>query len=76
MDRFAVRIMDSTGRIDVTLWDEAGRNTRNMRVGQVVLLAGLTTSKIYTHSKGTIWYVNGSPVSGTEIINGMSKYAL
>ncbi|ORY91073.1 hypothetical protein BCR43DRAFT_95242 [Syncephalastrum racemosum] len=76
MDRFAVRIMDSTGRIDVTLWDEAGRNIRNMRVGQVVLLAGLTTSKIYTHSKGTIWYVNGSPVSGTEIINVSSLKAM
>ncbi|KAI9498636.1 hypothetical protein BDB00DRAFT_798833 [Zychaea mexicana] len=69
MDRYAMRIVDSTGKVDVTLWEQAGRKARKLQPGQYVLLTGLTTSSSNVSDRGTSWFVNGSAVTGTEIYN-------
>ncbi|KAK4512722.1 Heat shock protein ssb1 [Mucor velutinosus] len=74
MDRYAVRLTDSTDTMDITLWEEAGHDSRRLRVGQYVLLDHLVTSDRHqskTNNK-MIWYINGSVVCGTKIYN--SKY--
>ncbi|KAI7857593.1 hypothetical protein BDC45DRAFT_17340 [Circinella umbellata] len=76
MDRYAMRIVDSTGKIDVTLWEQAGRKARKLQPGQYVLMTGLTTSSAHTTDKGTVWFVNGSAVCGTEIYNISTMKAL
>ncbi|KAI8145166.1 hypothetical protein BJV82DRAFT_605146 [Fennellomyces sp. T-0311] len=69
MDRYAMRIVDSTGKIDVTLWEQAGRKARKIQPGQYVLLTGLSTSSIEQAGSNATWFVNGSAVCGTEIYN-------
>ncbi|KAL1920534.1 uncharacterized protein VTP21DRAFT_911 [Calcarisporiella thermophila] len=68
MDRFAIKLQDESGSGDVTLWQSAGHEISSFRVGQYVLLENLTTSTSQ-RSDGTkrLWYVNGSPLSGTRI---------
>ena len=61
--------LDTLGKIDVTLWEQAGRKARRLQPGQYVLMTGLTTSSAHTTDRGTIWFVNGSAVCGTEIYN-------
>ncbi|KAI8377427.1 uncharacterized protein BYT42DRAFT_570311 [Radiomyces spectabilis] len=70
MDRYAIRIVDVTGKMDVTLWEEAGRRTRQLRPGHYVLMTGLSTSAVHMGPKDKpIWYVNGSIVCGTQVFN-------
>ncbi|KAI9287719.1 hypothetical protein BC943DRAFT_199455 [Umbelopsis sp. AD052] len=70
MDRYAIRLVDETAQIDVTLWEAVGHRSRRLREGHYVLITGLSTSKMYKDSNGqTTWYVNGSTSCGTEIIN-------
>jgi Cell division control protein 24, OB domain 3 len=71
MDRYAIRLVDETAQIDVTLWEAVGHRARRLREGHYVLITGLSTSKLYKGSNGqTTWYVNGSTSCGTEIVNG------
>ncbi|KAI8992086.1 hypothetical protein BDF20DRAFT_904391 [Mycotypha africana] len=67
MDRYALRIADNTGVMDVTLWEDAGRESRKLRLGQYILLDRLVTSD--RHKSRNIWYVNGSAVCGTKLYN-------
>ncbi|KAI9243554.1 hypothetical protein BDA99DRAFT_566611 [Phascolomyces articulosus] len=76
MDRYAMRIMDSTGKVDVTLWEQAGRKVRKLQPGQYILLTGLTTSSAHPTENGTVWFVNGSAVCGTDIYNVSTMKAL
>ncbi|KAL0081703.1 hypothetical protein J3Q64DRAFT_1754927 [Phycomyces blakesleeanus] len=69
MDRYPMRIMDETGKVDVTLWEEVGRSARKWREGQYVLLSDLSTSSIHMSEKGPQWYVNGSAQCGTKVFN-------
>ncbi|KAI9023499.1 hypothetical protein CLU79DRAFT_748806 [Phycomyces nitens] len=69
MDRYAMRIMDETGKVDVTLWEEVGRSARQWREGQYVLLSDLSTSTTHMSEKGPQWYVNGSVLCGTKVYN-------
>lgn len=75
MDRYAIRLVDETAQIDVTLWEAVGHRARRLREGHYVLITGLSTSKLYNDSNGqTTWYVNGSTNCGTEILNGKSIF--
>jgi len=77
MDRYAIRLVDETAQIDVTLWEAVGHRARRLREGHYVLITGLSTSKLYNDSNGqTTWYVNGSTNCGTEIVNGKSIFPL
>ncbi|ORZ12429.1 hypothetical protein BCR42DRAFT_420592 [Absidia repens] len=70
MDRYAMRIEDESGKVDVTLWEQAGQYAKKVLVGQHILLTGLSTSVQHKSVKGkTTWYVNGSAVCGTVIYN-------
>ncbi|KAI9482870.1 MAG: hypothetical protein EXX96DRAFT_605969 [Benjaminiella poitrasii] len=69
MDRFALRLADSTGMMDVTLWEDAGRDSRKIKLGQYVLLDCLATSDKHAVGNRQVWYVNGSVVCGTRTFN-------
>lgn len=89
MDRYALRIADTTGKLyiyisysvyanikkntkgtmDITLWEEAGHDSRKLRVGQYVLLEQLATSDIQLSDLQKVWYVNGSVICGTKVYN-------
>ncbi|KAL7310658.1 hypothetical protein PS15m_010129 [Mucor circinelloides] len=71
MDRYAIRLTDSTDTMDITLWEEAGRDSRRLRVGQYILLDHLVTSDRHqsTANNKMMWYVNGSVLCGTKIYN-------
>ncbi|KAG1177172.1 hypothetical protein G6F70_002868 [Rhizopus microsporus] len=69
MDRYALRIADTTGTMDITLWEEAGHDSRKLRVGQYVLLEQLATSDIQLSDLQKVWYVNGSVICGTKVYN-------
>ncbi|CAO3588856.1 unnamed protein product [Absidia cylindrospora] len=70
MDRYAMRIEDESGKVDVTLWEQAGQYAKKILVGQRILLTGLSTSVQHKTVKGkTTWYVNGSAICGTVIYN-------
>ncbi|KAI8329451.1 hypothetical protein BC941DRAFT_442835 [Chlamydoabsidia padenii] len=70
MDRFAMRIEDESGKMDVTLWEDSGIHAKNISIGQRILLTGLTTSVQHKSIKGkTTWYINGSTVCGTKSYN-------
>jgi len=58
--------------MDITLWEEAGHDSRRLRLGQYVLLDHLVTSDRHQSKTDNkmIWYVNGSVVCGTKIYNG------
>lgn len=93
MDRYAIRLTDSTGKqlflllhvhlflqtsciidtMDITLWEEAGHDSRRLRVGQYILLDHLVTSDRHqsTANNKMMWYVNGSVLCGTKIYNSM-----
>ncbi|KAL9541135.1 hypothetical protein MBANPS3_009291 [Mucor bainieri] len=75
MDRYAIRLTDSTDTMDITLWEEAGHDSRRLRVGQYVLLDHLATSDRHqsTTNNKVMWYVNGSVVCGTKIYNRKSS---
>lgn len=71
VDRYAIRLVDETAQIDITLWEAVGHRVKRLREGHFVLISGLSTSKIYKDSKGrSTWYVNGSTNCDTKIING------
>ncbi|KAI9279281.1 hypothetical protein BY458DRAFT_545184 [Sporodiniella umbellata] len=67
MNRYALKIADTTGTMDITLWEESGYSSRELRVGQYILLNQLVTSDRQHDKK--IWYVNGSAVCGTKLYN-------
>ncbi|KAI8874997.1 hypothetical protein K501DRAFT_203510, partial [Backusella circina FSU 941] len=69
MNRYAMKIADATGVVDITLWEAAGHDSRALLPGQYVLLSRLSTSNKYKTSKGTTWYVNGSAACGTKVYN-------
>ncbi|KAJ8656214.1 hypothetical protein O0I10_008008 [Lichtheimia ornata] len=69
MDRYAMRIKDSTGKTDVTLWEQTGRSARKLQPGHYVLLTGLSTSNLHKGPKGPIWFINGSVMCGTQVYN-------
>ncbi|GAA5812875.1 hypothetical protein MFLAVUS_006334 [Mucor flavus] len=69
MDRYALRIADSTGTMDITLWECSGRDSRKIRVGQYILLDNLVTSDKNESGNKRVWYVNGSVVLGTKMYN-------
>ncbi|KAI7903876.1 uncharacterized protein BX663DRAFT_505541 [Cokeromyces recurvatus] len=69
MNRYALKIADSTGTMDITLWEDAGRDSRKIRSGQYILLDSLVTSHKYTAGDKQVWYVNGSSVCGTRTFN-------
>ena len=56
------------GTTDITLWEESGRNSRRLKIGQYVLLDHLVTSDKQSKEK-PIWYVNGSMICGTKLYN-------
>jgi hypothetical protein len=60
--------------MDITLWEDAGRDSRRLRVGQYVLLDHLVTSDRHEVGNKQVWYVNGSVVCGTKMYN--SKWIL
>ncbi|KAI9310927.1 hypothetical protein BX666DRAFT_1118060 [Dichotomocladium elegans] len=76
MDRYAIRIADATDKMDVTLWAEAGRNARKLQPGHYVLLTNLGTSEKSRGAKGSVWYINGSSMYGTEVFNISTTQAL
>ncbi|CAO3650509.1 unnamed protein product [Mucor hiemalis] len=76
MDRFALRIADSTGTMDITLWDTIGRGTRKFKIGQYVLLDQLVASDRHERNNKRVWYMNGSAVCGTKIYNISTLSAL
>ncbi|KAI8990123.1 hypothetical protein BDB01DRAFT_495453 [Pilobolus umbonatus] len=77
MDRYAMKIADSTGTIDITLWEDVGRlSRRQVKQGQYVILSGLHTSNRSRTNDGYVWYVNGSTVCNTEIYNVSSLHGL
>lgn len=55
--------------MDITLWEDAGRDSRKLRVGQYVLLDHLVTSDRHEVGDKQVWYVNGSVICGTKIYN-------
>jgi hypothetical protein len=65
--------LDPQGTIDITLWEDAGRNSRKIRVGQYVLLDNLVTSDKHMVGNKEVWYVNGSVICGTNTYNGKFK---
>ncbi|RUP45651.1 hypothetical protein BC936DRAFT_147904 [Jimgerdemannia flammicorona] len=68
MDRYAIRLADSTGRIDITLWESVGRSARRLQPGQYVLITGLSTSPRHQDSRGQwSWHVNGSELCDTKV---------
>ncbi|GAA5801785.1 hypothetical protein HPULCUR_007238 [Helicostylum pulchrum] len=69
MDRYALRIADSTGTMDITLWEYSGRDSRKIRVGQYILLDKLVTSDKHESGNKRVWYVNGSAILGTKMYN-------
>ncbi|KAI8076327.1 uncharacterized protein BX664DRAFT_270956, partial [Halteromyces radiatus] len=69
MDRYAMRVEDESGKMDVTLWEKSGHYARKIQVGHRILLTGLSTSVKHNTKGKTSWYVNGSTVCGTEIYN-------
>ncbi|RCI06743.1 hypothetical protein CU098_013642 [Rhizopus stolonifer] len=69
MSRYALKIADTTGTIDITLWEEAGYDSRTLRIGQYILLEQLVTSDSHQNEQKRIWYVNGSTVCGTRLYN-------
>lgn len=85
MSRYALKIADTTGNnylkkksytdkknqgtIDITLWEEAGYDSRTLRIGQYILLEQLVTSDSHQNEQKRIWYVNGSTVCGTRLYN-------
>ncbi|KAG0180530.1 hypothetical protein DFQ28_001129 [Apophysomyces sp. BC1034] len=54
MDRYAMRLADPTGKVDITLWEETGNCARHLQPGQHVLLIGLTTSATHITAKGPV----------------------
>lgn len=54
--------------MDITIWEEAGLDSRKLRDGQYVLLDQLGTSDRHEHANKR-WYINGSTVLGTKIYN-------
>jgi hypothetical protein len=74
MDRYAIRLVDETAQIDITLWEAVGHRARRLREGNHILISGLTTSKVYKNAKGDVtWYVNGSTNCDTKIVNGKCR---
>jgi hypothetical protein len=70
MDRFAMRIKDESGKMDVTLWEQSCIHAKNISIGQRIILTGLSTSVQHKSLKGkTTWYINGSAVCGTTAYN-------
>ncbi|KAI7872502.1 hypothetical protein BDF14DRAFT_1754064 [Spinellus fusiger] len=69
MDRYTMRIVDETGRVDVTLWEEVGRSTRKWREKDYVLLSNLSTTACHESDKGPQWYMNGSEAYETKGFN-------
>ncbi|KAG2235367.1 hypothetical protein INT48_004986 [Thamnidium elegans] len=69
MDRYALRIADSTGTMDITLWEYSGRDSRKIRAGQYILLDKLVTSDKHESGNKRVWYVNGSVILGTKMYN-------
>ncbi|ORX48874.1 hypothetical protein DM01DRAFT_1115119 [Hesseltinella vesiculosa] len=71
MDRYAIRLEDETGTIDITLWEDAGQYVKKIDIGQSVLITGLSTSLKQSSKRHevTTWFVNGSKVCGTMIFN-------
>ncbi|KAG0741427.1 hypothetical protein G6F62_002823 [Rhizopus arrhizus] len=69
MDRYALKIADMTGTMDITLWEEAGHGSRTLRIGQYILLEQLVTSDKHQSGQKKVWYVNGSTVCGTKLYN-------
>lgn len=60
---------NTKGTMDITLWEEAGHDSRKLRVGQYVLLEQLATSDIQLSDLQKVWYVNGSVICGTKVYN-------
>jgi hypothetical protein len=55
--------------MDITLWEEAGLDSRKLKLGQYVLLDHLNTSDEHESGNKRVWYVNGSAVCGTKLYN-------
>ncbi|KAI9141496.1 hypothetical protein BKA69DRAFT_394701 [Paraphysoderma sedebokerense] len=64
MDRYAIRLLDSSGTIDITVWDRLAKLTTSCRLGEYILLTNLTTSE---RKSGNVIYVNATKALGTEI---------
>ncbi|KAJ2836627.1 hypothetical protein J3B01_002698 [Coemansia erecta] len=64
LDRYAVRIDDSTAVRDMTLWGELGRRASRMLPGQLVLLFNVDTSE----ENGDV-VLNGSNETSTKTFN-------
>ncbi|KAI7896843.1 uncharacterized protein EV154DRAFT_490978 [Mucor mucedo] len=69
MNRYALRIADSTGTMDVTLWEDSGRDSRRLKIGMYILLENLVTSDRHDTNGTRVWYVNGSIILGTNLYN-------
>ncbi|CAO3645878.1 unnamed protein product [Cunninghamella echinulata] len=69
MDRYAIRIEDETGKLDITLWEQTGRYAKKIQIGQCILITGLTTTIQHKTDKGVTWFTNGSHICGTTIYN-------
>ncbi|KAJ3075068.1 hypothetical protein HK102_005680, partial [Quaeritorhiza haematococci] len=63
MDRFGIRLSDSTGTCDITLWDDVFVASR-LFVGQYVLLENLRTSG---QKDDDSFYIMGAKDQGTQI---------
>lgn len=55
--------------MDVTLWEDSGRDSRRLKVGQYILLENLVTLDKHESGNKRVWYVNGSVVLGTKMYN-------
>ncbi|ORX83396.1 hypothetical protein K493DRAFT_342034 [Basidiobolus meristosporus CBS 931.73] len=66
MDRFAVRVLDITGTCDITLWEAIGHDAAPFRIGQYILLEGLSTSERKENGQ---CFVNGSEILGCQVRN-------
>ncbi|KAJ1899318.1 hypothetical protein LPJ66_002190 [Kickxella alabastrina] len=65
--RYAIRIMDGSGRCDVTLWGELGRQASRLLPGQLVLMDKLDTEDERSKD-GSVIISSGADI-GSSIIN-------
>ncbi|CAO3628110.1 unnamed protein product [Cunninghamella blakesleeana] len=69
MSRYAIRIEDESGKLDITLWEETGQYAKRIQIGQYILITGLSTTVEHHTDEGVTWFTNGSHLCGTVIYN-------
>ncbi|KAJ3333996.1 hypothetical protein HDU76_013643 [Blyttiomyces sp. JEL0837] len=72
-DRYGLRIIDGTGSVDLTLWDELGHQCEKLQVGQLVFLDRLRASE--PKANGSC-YVSAAKESDSRIFSVSSNLSM